>query len=882
MVPLLNSVLMKITSHFLTFSRFCSYHEEIVRNVFIHLSRAPPRTDSTSGTASNNNEQRNNNNIIVAIDSDVDADHVRLQSRFKYINKVPNNPIRGVDRTHLPPNIRKLLNKRYEAGKIPDEPHAGESEKDKGTESRLDLQGARDDLLPVDEKVSETDPVIDHSSQRLHAEGTTRKNAEPQNEANLSDTESVLIPGPLSRPNDARYTTNTSTNILEAPILRAEKQTSNSASLRHADSVIGNNLGSAVTLYSKLQALSKSSSGTAGKEDDISKVTEGSVLSTTTESTMQAVLPRSVSISSLQTQTKAGQARAASKEANVKSISDLRSEGKRSVVESAMSTSPKKPASSECAGSGKSLMSSQPRSSSTGPSPASVGSVKTVSKASTAGPSEQKPVSNETAVFAAVKPVEAPSSKSKSAVSTVSSTAVVQSSTGKKVGEAESRNLAKSSKPKSNLVDMRTLANLVLSSTIPAAESAASVRPEDSGSTNATVTSKARSNSVGSTSSPLDKGSSSITVPQRTAAPKELASSMQEKYQGRRSVSFDSAQPKHVNVSMSVQPNTNAKTVSVQNAVKKIAVTKSTVPSSDETVNKSKAAAETSRPTNSITDTSSSTAARSMLSLKVGGHIAKAKEISTNESVNKKQTATFSNFKASISTSVPFSTPVSTASIPKTSSSALPDASATTSVNSTSTLSEERVSGMMTATCQSESEVKPIEAMDVPRTSNSCDLSQQRDILRNFFDNLLKRKPVQKLSSTVPASAENKECSGGQSDCQNRLHLVGSKSATGASTELARSMKAMEHVKEIEASQHTNGGDIVKQLSSEYWQQRSTVATVNAGGPKSIKKRSTKIPLVSDKESHENKKGKRKKGYENQVASKRRRLEGMPVLSVLI
>ena len=859
---------MKITSHFLTFSRFCSYHEEIVRNVFIHLARAPPRTDPTSSTASTNNEQRNDN-VIAASDSDVDVDHVRLQSRFKYINKVPSNPIRGVDRTHLPPNIRKLLNKKYEAGKLPDEPHARESERDK------EMQSREDDLVPVGEKVSEPDPVIDHGnqgSQRLPAEGKTGKNTGPQNEANLSGTESVVIPGPLSRSNHARYTTNASTNILE-------KQTSNSASLRHADSVRDNNLGSAVTLHSKLQTVSQSSSRTVGKEDDLSKVTEGSVLQTATDTMMQAVLSGSVGNGSLKTQTEPGQAPAASKEANVKSISDLRSEEKRSVVKSASLT---RPASSDCAGSGESLILSRPRLSSTGPSPASVGSVKTVAKASTAGSSEHKSVSNKIAVFAAAKPVEVPTSKPKSAASTVSSTAVVQSSTGKKVGEAESRNLAKSSKPKSNLVDMRTLANLVLSSTIPAAESAVSGRPEGSGSTNATVASKARSNSVGSASSPLDKGSNSITVPQRPTVAKELASSMQEKYQRRRSVSFDLAQPKHVNVGLSLQPDTNAKTVSVQNAVKKVAVTKSPVPSSDETVNKSKAAEETSRPTNSIADTSSSTAARSMLSSKVGGHIPKATEITTNESGDKTQAATLSNFKASKSTNVPVSTSVLTASIPKTSSSALLDSSAATSVKSTSTLSEERVSGMITTTCQSESEAKPIESIDVPRTSSSGDLSQQRNLLRNFFDNLRKKKQAQKLSATVPAGTENKEFSGGQSESQSQLHLVDSRSATGASTELARSTKAIVQPKEIEASQHTKSGDVVKKLSSEYWKQGSTVAIVNEGGPKSINKRSIKMPLVSDEESHENKKGKRKKGDENQVASKRRRLEGMLVLSVLI
>lgn len=811
------------------------------------------RRNSTSGTAPNDTEQGNTNMMAVS-DSDADIDHVRLQSRFKYINKVPTNPIRGVERTHLPPNIRKLLNQRYEAGKrgdVLDEPLAGESERGKETGSRLDLQVARADLVSVGGQLPGTDPVIAHGNQgnqRIPAEGTTRKPEEPQSKTNSSGTESVLNLSPVSAPYYARYTTFTGTNLLEAQILHAEKATSNSVELRHADSVAGNGLGSTIASQSKSQTLSPFSSSTAGKQDDILKVTEGAVLAKTIETVTQAVLSKSGGISTSQIQAKTVEAKtstvapAASKKINGKSISDLRSESKRLVVESAVSTAQSRPALSECAGLDNTPIYSRPRSFSTEPSRTSVGNVGAVAKASVTAPSEQQAVGNKAALSAATKSVEISGSKPKLAVSTVSSTAVAQSSTGKKIGEAESRHLAKPSKSKSNLVDMRTLANLVLSSTIPAAASMASGRPESSRSTDSNVTSKARSSSVGSTYSPLDKVSNSTCVPQRPPVAKKVASSLPEKYQKRRSGSFDSVQQKHVNIGMLVQPIANAKTVSAQQPIKRVVATESTLASSDKTVNKSKSAAESSRPTNLMTDApSSSTATKGVPSTKVGRRIAKAKEITTSESGYKTQATTLSNSETSKSTNAPLLTSISTASIPKTSSSAFSNSNAVTSTSSTSTVNQARVLETVTTICQSGSELKQSESMDAPGTSSPRDLSHQRNLLRDFFDNLRKKKQAPKLSLTVPASTEHIEYSGVQSNSQSRSHLI--------ELERARPTKATAQAKEIEVSQRAKSKDLLKRVSSESWKQGKTGATVSEGGPNSIEKRSTTIPLVSNEES---------------------------------
>ena len=57
--------------------------------------------------------------MVFLSDSDSDNELLTLQSRFKYLHKATKNPLSGLEfsRTNLPPNIRKLLQKRYGAEK---------------------------------------------------------------------------------------------------------------------------------------------------------------------------------------------------------------------------------------------------------------------------------------------------------------------------------------------------------------------------------------------------------------------------------------------------------------------------------------------------------------------------------------------------------------------------------------------------------------------------------------------------------------------------------------------------------------------------------------------------------------------------------------------
>ena len=140
--------------------RFCTYHEKVVRDVFIHYAKATalqnPQTEqqkssandvstpstqavvssvaviaiSTTTSQSNDStvqasrEQNQSFNstggsIVALSDSEDDNDLLSLQSRFKYLHKVSKNPLSGLDfsRTILPATIRKLLHKRYGSDK---------------------------------------------------------------------------------------------------------------------------------------------------------------------------------------------------------------------------------------------------------------------------------------------------------------------------------------------------------------------------------------------------------------------------------------------------------------------------------------------------------------------------------------------------------------------------------------------------------------------------------------------------------------------------------------------------------------------------------------------------------------------------------------------
>lgn len=59
---------------------------------------------------------------VTLSDSESENELLSLQSRFKYLHKATKNPLGGMDltRTNLPPNIRKLLHRRYDGEKKSD------------------------------------------------------------------------------------------------------------------------------------------------------------------------------------------------------------------------------------------------------------------------------------------------------------------------------------------------------------------------------------------------------------------------------------------------------------------------------------------------------------------------------------------------------------------------------------------------------------------------------------------------------------------------------------------------------------------------------------------------------------------------------------------
>ena len=250
---------------FLNLPRFCTYHEKVVRDVFIHHARVTalqksqnesdkqlPNSPGTTpqlmrpasspigpDSSANDSASAPQPTIIVSqstgivsqttitisqverenqppptcskdgmtvtlSDSEDESDLLSLPSRFKYLHKATENPLSGLDlsRTNLPANVRKLLNKHY-----------GGDKKSGGEGDEPTFSGGH--TLQGSESVGLTDKVTDVATKEQTSSVRSSVEVPLTTTAMRSDCQAIL--------------TNTATTISTTVALTPVRQTATSS-----------------------------------------------------------------------------------------------------------------------------------------------------------------------------------------------------------------------------------------------------------------------------------------------------------------------------------------------------------------------------------------------------------------------------------------------------------------------------------------------------------------------------------------------------------------------------------------------------------------------------------------------------------------------------